>query len=144
MIYQVVYPIATSIYGDTFKEAIKNYIKLNHNLNINQMVVTDQTNHMQANIKYYQQDGRNRVGINMFPVPNTWPSMMIVNNNNDTYIPQNIIQTPPIAAAMVTSSPFLPIQSRVIDSGYFPLSPMSPMSPFIPLVPRIYDGTSGL
>ena len=142
MIYQVVYPITTSIYGDTFKEAIKNYIKLNHNLNISQMVVTDQTNHMQANIKYYQQDGRNRVGINMFPAPNTWPSMMIVNNKDNVYVPQNIMQVP--AAVVTVPSPFMPLQTNVIDSSFFPLSPISPMSPFIPLVPRIYDGTSGL
>lgn len=139
MIYQVVYPFTTSIYGDTFKEAIKNYIKLNHNLNLSQMIVTDQTNHMQANIKYYQQDGRNRVGINMYPVSSTWPSMMIV--NNDKYVPQNVVQMPPLATAVV-SSPFLPI--RTIDSSYLPLSPISPISPLVPLVPRIYDGTSGL
>jgi hypothetical protein len=142
MIYQVVYPITTSIYGDTFKEAIKNYIKLNHNLNISQMVVTDQTNHMQANIKYYQQDGRNRVGINMFPTSNTWPSMMVV--NNDTYVPQNIMPIPSVAAVVTAPSPFMPLQTNVINSSFFPLSPISPVSPFVPLVPRIYDGTSGL
>jgi hypothetical protein len=134
MIFQVVYPFTTSIYGDTFKEAIKNYIKLNHNLNLSQMIVTDQTNHMQANINYYKQDGRNRVGINMYPIT-SWPSMMIV-NNNDKYVPQNVVQMPPVV------SPFLPI--RTIDSSYLPLSPISPISPLVPLVPRIYDGTSGL
>jgi hypothetical protein len=142
MIYQVVYPFATSIYGDTFKEAIKNYIKLNHNLNISQMIVKDQTNHMQANIKYYQQDGRNRVGINMFPVSSTFPSMMVINNDN--YVPRNIVQAPPVA---VVTSPFMPIPSRIMTSGdsdYFPLSPISPMSPFVPLVPRIYDVNRGL
>lgn len=78
MEFKIIYPMESIIYGDSFKNAIKNFIKINHNLQISKMIVTDQTRNMQAQIKYYQQDGRNKVGINMFPGP-------VVTNN--TYIP---------------------------------------------------------
>ena len=139
MIFQVVSPFTTSIYGDSFKEAIKNYIKLNSNLNINQMIVTDQTNHMQANIKYYQQDGRNRVGINMYPLGglfNTPPVVVVKDKNQENYIPQSI--------NVVEPSPFMPMASMNPFMPFTVSSPMSPMPmmpmPFIPTVVNIPRG----
>ena len=58
MIFQIVFPFESTIYGDSFKDAIKSYIKLNHNLNISKMIIKDQTKQVQANINYYKEDGR--------------------------------------------------------------------------------------
>ena len=37
MIYQVVSPFTTDIYGESYKDAIKHFVKLNRNLNISQI-----------------------------------------------------------------------------------------------------------
>jgi len=85
-------------------------------LQINNMIITDQTRNMQANIKYYQQDGRNKVGINMFPVGLQYPIPIVTNN---TYIPPKM--TEPVI------SPFMP----------FSPIPVSPMS--VPFIPTVID-----
>lgn len=68
MIFSVIAPILTTIDGDSLKEAIKNFIKINHKLNIRHMIIKDQQDHFRANIEYYKQDGRNKVGIDMYPI----------------------------------------------------------------------------
>ncbi len=127
MIFQVVSPFVATIDGDSFKDAIKNFIKLNHNINITQMIIKDQSNQMRANIKYYQQDGRNKVGINMFPVGLDYPVPIVV---NDTFIPNTIVETP-----------LIPVINADPLATLFPLSPI-PLSPynystFIPTVINI-------
>lgn len=117
MLFQVIAPFETTIFGDSFKDAIKNYIKLNHNLNITQMIIKDQNRNINAQIQYYKQDGRNKVGINMFPVGLQYPTPIVTNN---TYVPPKIVDFGP--------------------SGLMPFSPMSlsPVgSPFIPTVINI-------
>jgi hypothetical protein len=113
--FSIVYPIESIIYGDSFKEAVKNFIKLNRDMNITQMVIKDQSKNMQAQINYYQQDGRNKVGINMFPVGLNYPIPIVT---NDTYVPPKVVN---------------PIVETVL-----PLSPiLSPVGPFIPSVIKI-------
>jgi hypothetical protein len=113
MIFNVISPIVTTINGDSMKEAIKNFIKINHNLNITNMIIKDQSHNVEARMKYYQHDGRNKVGINMYPIhTNVLP---IANN---VFIPNNVIEP---------------------SMGLWPLSPMSPldMIPFVPSVVNI-------
>lgn len=113
MIFQLVFPFESTIYGDSFKNAIKEFIKLNYNLNINRMIVKDQSNQIEAKINYYKEDGRNKVGINMFPVGLQYPIPIVT---NDTYIPPKMI------------NPLMPLSP-------FPLSPVS--FPFVPTVINI-------
>jgi hypothetical protein len=112
--FKIVYPFESIIYGDSFKDAVKNYVKLNRNLNLTQMIIKDQSNNMQAQIRYYQEDGRNKVGINMFPVGLNYPIPIVT---NDTYIPPRVAE--PIISTM------------------FPLSPV--VSPFVPFVPTVIN-----
>jgi len=71
MIFQIVSPIVTSIQGDSFKEAIKNYVKFNHNLNITNLIIKDQADHAyEARLRYYTQNERNKVGIDVYPYTN--------------------------------------------------------------------------
>ena len=114
MEFKIVFPFESSIYGDSFKEAIKNFIKINHNLQVTKMIVTDQSKNIEARVKYYQEDGRNKVGINMFPVGPNYPIPIVT---NDTYIPPRFIN--PLVTPML------------------PISPLSPLSPFIPTVINI-------
>jgi len=67
MIYQVMSPVVAVIDGDTYKEAIKNYIKMNYALTINSMIFKDQQNHYQARIKYYNENNKNKIGISVYP-----------------------------------------------------------------------------
>lgn len=71
MEFKIVFPVVSTVFSDSFKDAIKQYIEMNRAMNINQMIIQDQMNRMQANIRYYNQDGRSKMGINMFPVPPT-------------------------------------------------------------------------
>ena len=91
MIFSIVSPMIATIDGDSLKDAIKNFIKINHNLNITNMIIRDQTNNIQAKIKYYKEDGRNKVGINMFPVGLEYPVPIVT---NETYIPPIVMQPP--------------------------------------------------
>jgi len=91
MIFNVVSPMVATIDGDSLKDAIKNFIKFNHTLNITEMIIRDQSNNVRANINYYKQDGRNKVGINMFPVGLDYPIPIVT---NDTFIPPRLIEQP--------------------------------------------------
>ena len=126
MEFKIIYPLESLIYGDSFKNAIKNFIKINHNLQISKMIVTDRTRNMQAQIKYYQEDGRNKVGINMFPVGLDQPIPIVTDSN--TYIP------PRYVSPSNSMLPFSPLVNSIL-----PLSPLSPLitMPFIPTVINI-------
>lgn len=68
MIYKIISPFNYSIDGSTHIDAIKKFIKLNHDLNINKMIIEDRQKYYQANINYYNNNlGRRKVGIDTFP-----------------------------------------------------------------------------
>ena len=117
MIYQIVSPVVATIEGDSFKEAIKNYVKFNHNLNIRNLIVKDQANHAyEAKLRYYMENQRNKVGIDVYPYTNI----------NYPIIPAPIISTPvnPIIPAPIISRPVNPIIPTPIIS--------TPVNPIIP------------
>ena len=49
--YPIVWPIVTSIDGDSLHEAAKNFIKARRDLHINQMIMVDQNRHMNVRWK---------------------------------------------------------------------------------------------
>jgi len=109
MIFQIVYPFESTIYGDSFKEAIKTFIKLNHNLNVSKMIISDQSKHIQANINYYKEDGRNKVGINMFPVGLQYPnSVPIRMTDSSLFSPLMPLSPIPLSPVSTISMPFIP------------------------------------
>lgn len=67
--YNIVSPIVTSVNAVDLHSAIKQFAKLYRNLNINSMIIKDQYRHYKTHLKYYQHDGRNKVGINYYPYP---------------------------------------------------------------------------
>ena len=78
MFYQIVSPVVATIEGDSFKEAIKNYVKFNHNLNIRNLIIKDQANHAyEAKLRYYMQNKVNKVGIDVYPYTNISNSMIL-------------------------------------------------------------------
>tara|TARA_B110000977_G_C11072411_1_gene489964 strand:+ start:2470 stop:2670 length:201 start_codon:yes stop_codon:yes gene_type:complete len=57
--------------GDSYKDAIKNFIKLNYAMNLNKIIIHDrhQDAYHQAKFNYYQKDNKNKVGIDIYPMP---------------------------------------------------------------------------
>lgn len=81
MPFQVISPMLMNVDGSDFNEAVKNFIKLNRHMNINELILTDQINNMRANIRYYNKGGRHKAGIRLQPttarVISTLPSSSI-------------------------------------------------------------------
>lgn len=109
MKFSIVYPYPYMIDADSFKEAIKQYVKMNHNININQMILTDRMNHVNAELNYYRQNNIDKVGINMYPISpnyNIYPNFMgpvnvqpLISNNS------GIVQVPTFVPPI---NPFIP------------------------------------
>jgi len=71
MNYTVVYPRFQHpivITADSFKEAIKEYVKMKYAVDIHQMIIKDQWTHMNADLRYYRKNNIDKVGINMYPI----------------------------------------------------------------------------
>ena len=84
MVYQIVHPIVMSIDGNSFKTAVKNFSKLNYDLNLNSIIITDQVKHMNANLRYFNDGSKKKVHISMSPT--TWP---LPNYSNGLISPLN-------------------------------------------------------
>ena len=101
-IYYIVDPIKTTTNGDSFKDAVKNFIKINHQLNINSLILTDRARYMKANFNFYKEYNKNKVSISLHPtiweeengIPiENWPqSPMIYFDSNKQYPPSTFIK----------------------------------------------------
>jgi hypothetical protein len=102
--YQIVYPVRYDIYGDSFKEAVKNYVKLQQNYDMNKLIIADQSNHAyEAKLRYYMENQRNKVGIDFYPYPyNNIP--LLLSQNSYGPGPGPMIATNPIITS--NNSPF--------------------------------------
>lgn len=60
-----------SIDGDSFKDAVKNFAKLNYDLNLSSIILTDQARYMKANLNYFRDENKDKVGIRLLPT--VWP-----------------------------------------------------------------------
>ena len=67
--FQILYPLVYDIYGDSFKDAVKSFVKLNHNMNIQDIIIRDQANTQKyrAEVKYYTEESKRKAGITMYP-----------------------------------------------------------------------------
>lgn len=70
MLFNIVSPIMMEIDGDDYKDAVKNFVKLNYALNLHRIIYHDQfNNYHHAKFNYYQKDNKKKVGIDIYPVP---------------------------------------------------------------------------
>jgi hypothetical protein len=124
MLYQIVQPFVTDIYGDSLKEAIKNYVKFNNNLNITNLIIKDQASHYETRLRYYTENNKNKVGFDVYPYTNvTYPVITpvgpiitsagpIINSN----IPVTIVPSLPISSnplITVKGSPYMANNNNV-------------------------------
>ena len=63
MFYQVRSPVVATIEGDTMKEAIKNFTKINYLYQYNNLVIANANRQYNANIDYYKQNNKKKIGI---------------------------------------------------------------------------------
>ena len=71
-----------SIMGDSAIDAIKNFVKMNHELEINNLILQDEGKRMYARIRYFQDQNKHKVGIDVYPtlpVNYTTPSTVELN-----------------------------------------------------------------
>jgi hypothetical protein len=80
MLYQVLSPFVGTIEGDSFKEAIKNFVKINYNVAINSMILQDQMNHYEARLRYFKENQKDKVGITVYPYNSLLNPTQIINS----------------------------------------------------------------
>ena len=113
ILYQVVHPFQYAISADNVNQAIKNFVKIHRDLNIANIIITDQNKHYEAKFKYFLEDGRNKVGINAFP----YYGPIVVGPTYTTYL-----ETLP-GATGTPVTPILPTSSNYIWSPTVPTGP---------------------
>jgi len=144
MLYQIVSPIVTDINGDSFKEALKNYLKINHNINITNLIIKDRENYYEAKLRYYKQNQKNKVGIDVYPyptlelpnkqiVPLVNPIVPVVNPYSPVINPINSIN--PINPVPINPVPIIPVPIMRPSPMVSPfVSPYARTPPVIPVV----------
>jgi len=151
MSFQIVYPIAMTINADSFKDAVKQYVKLNHDVNIANIIITDQQRYMKANLKYYNEGPKNKVGISLFPTvwplnstdalfirPNMWPYDTQITYDTKEYPKTTFIESPMFIPNIV---PLNPLGSAFSNINFFGTSTplVSDVSPLSPIIPRVIN-----
>jgi hypothetical protein len=114
MSFQIVWPYsaAMSLDGDSFKDALKQYAKMKHDLSINSLIITDQYRYMRANLNYYNQGPKRKVGITI--TPTAWPLGPQVSYDTrdypaETYITGDFPRIVPILPPLIADTfPFVP------------------------------------
>jgi hypothetical protein len=151
MIYNIISPFSLSVNADSYKEAVKQFIKINYNLNINRLIIQNQNNYMKAKVDYYNKLGYKKIGIKLKPYNNllAYPTSNVISPIS-TLLPsvdiqQDDVTLSPLLPLSLVQSPLLPIQQVSPMSSVYPLSPLSPMSSVqSPLSPMINDNIYSL
>lgn len=106
MSFKIIYPINTNLIGDNLLESIKNFVKLQNDINLTKLIIKDlnNSNYYNTKLKYYVHDSRNKVGINIIPIQTPFGITKIV--SNDDYIP-------PILIDVNNKLPYLPTPNNI-------------------------------
>ena len=74
MLYTVLHPMYMQLDSPNFNQAIKNYVKMNRDINITNLILQDRMNTMkQANLRYYKKNGKKKANISIMPYNNVYP-----------------------------------------------------------------------
>lgn len=147
--YQIVYPFTYDIYGDSFKEAVKNYVKTNYDVRIRNMIIKDQLDHYETRLRYYKEENKNKVGIDVYPYTNiNGPYMVYGENKLRMPMGSSIVQ--PVNAITTVMPPLINYgtgyssgYSTGYGSGYVPTYGSGYVPPYGsgPIVTDSSDGT---
>jgi hypothetical protein len=124
MLFQIVYPINVPILGDSYKEAIKNYVKFNQKVNFTNLILKDQQNknYYEARLRYYFENQKNKVGIDVYPYTNVnlplspviARSALSPRNNTTVVLPPTPVIAPLGPAVTVRNSPYFATANNVV------------------------------
>jgi len=119
--YQVISPLIMPIDADNYKDAVKKFVKVNRDISLNQLIVADQLNNnrMLANIKYYQNNGRNKISANIAPT--------LLNTIPDTTGGGFMFGSPYNSIGMMTMGSGGPIPVNPMGMGIGDPIPFNPM-----------------
>ena len=68
MAFNIISPIAMTIDAATFSDAVKKYVRINQEMNIEQIIIADSMKQqMMANIKYYKKNNRRKFHAKLYP-----------------------------------------------------------------------------
>jgi len=79
MIYTVVRPYYLELDSTDLTSAVRKFTKIYYNMKINELIIKDQYKHYKATMKYFNKNGRKRVGINFFPSAVVVPASKHIN-----------------------------------------------------------------
>ena len=125
MIYNIVHPYAMAIPADSFKDAIKYYVRLNDRLSLENLIITDQTTHMKAHLKYYNEGNKKKVSMSLSPT--TWP--LTIKDNGQIDSPLNSWPYSPSISYDTTEYPATTFIPGIIPNPLGPLGPLRQISP---------------
>lgn len=103
MFYKVIFPVVQVIDSDSFINAVKIFAKTNRDINISRLIMYDNNKYMSVKLKKFSQDGRNKIGIDMYPVQYNHLTPPIVPKK---FIPHNIV-IPPRYPNLLSPTPLM-------------------------------------
>ena len=133
MSFQILYPSFYTIKAGSFEEAIKNYVKLNYEAQIANLIITDQNRYIQANLKYYKDNNKNKLGFSLQPISYPIAMGMIQNGKIARPYPYGPMVT--YDNKILPSETFLDFDTSSSSAPLLPLTPLSPLSPLSTLSP---------
>ena len=93
MAFQILYPFPMTIDADSFKDAAKKFVKMNHNLNIANLIMADRLNHLRkVNIRRFVQGGKHKASLTILPFHQ--PLVGFSSKDPDTKYPAPLIALP--------------------------------------------------
>lgn len=155
MSFQIVYPIAMTINADSFKSAVKQYVKMNYDVNIASIILTDQYRHMKASLNYYKEGPKDKVGISLYPTvwpmvgtnsiaiaQPSWPYSTEIRYDTKEYPRTTFVESPMFVPNIVSINPLGSVFSG-LSSVMSDVQPYSEVAPFVPRIGPI-AAVSGL
>lgn len=135
-IFNVVSPYLVSLNANDLTSAVKQFAKTYYHMKINEIIIKDQMKNYRANLQYFKNQGKPRVGIRMFP--HMYPVVASTTPINQVYMtpqPGNVvrkdgtIQEYNYSPSMMVSHTFKHNTNKDDDDKTLVMSPLSPMSP---------------
>ena len=115
-----------AIPADSFKDAIKYYVRLNDRLSLENLIITDQTTHMNAHLKYYNEGNKKKVSMSLSPT--TWP--LTIKDDGRIESPLN---SWPYSPSISYDTKEYPSTTFIPGISYNPLGPLGPLGSISPL-----------
>jgi len=71
--YKIVHPVQTTIYGPTLSDAVKNYVKIQNDMNLTNLIIQNDNLYRQTYIKYMKKNGKKIMKLNTIPLNPLYP-----------------------------------------------------------------------